>query len=253
VHRLRVLSANLWNGGADPVGFATLVEELQPDIVAVQELTLRQADALAAVMPHGSLEPSENFMGMGIAARQPSPVVRLRLPYRDAQVAKVIIGLETDDARTIEVINVHVRAPHNWPRPRVVRERRGQLHGLMRHIAETPEQLRILLGDFNATPLWPLYRRVAERMTDAAIDAARRNGGRTAATWGPWPGAPRLLRIDHIFVTGMSAEHFRVVPVPGGDHSAVVADLTIEKDKGLGGYGALPRICPRRFVLTRRV
>jgi endonuclease/exonuclease/phosphatase (EEP) superfamily protein YafD len=227
-HRLRVLSANLWNGGADPAGFAALVEELQPDIVAVQELTASQADALATVMPHGRLEPADDFMGMGIATRRPSPVVRLALPYRDAQVAQVTVGSDADGTRTIEVINVHVRAPHNLPRLRGAMLRRGQLQGLMRHIVETPEQLRILLGDFNATPLWPLYRRVAAHMIDAAIDAARRNGGRTAPTWGPWPGAPRLLRIDHVFVNGMSAEHFRVVPVPGGDHSAVVADLTIE-------------------------
>jgi endonuclease/exonuclease/phosphatase family metal-dependent hydrolase len=228
VHRLRVLSANLWNGGADPVGFAAVVEELRPDIVAVQELTPPQADALAAVMPHGSLEPAEGFMGMGIALRQPSSVVRLPLPYRDAQVAKVTIGRDGNN-RTIEVINVHVRAPHNLPHPRGARDRRGQLQGLMRYIAEVPDQVRIVLGDFNATPMWPLYRRVAARMTDAAVDAARRNGGRTSATWGPWPGAPRLLRIDHIFVTGMSTEHFRVVAVPGGDHSAVVADLTIDE------------------------
>lgn len=225
VHRLRVLSANLWNGGADPQAFAALVEDLQPDIVAVQELGARQAEALAAVMPHGRLEPAEKYMGMGIAARRPSTVVRLTLPYRDAQVAMVTVGSGAGDSRTIEVVNVHVRAPHNLPRIRSVLDRRGQLQGLMRHIDGTPDQVRIVMGDFNATPLWPLYRRVAARMTDAAIDAARRNGGRTAPTWGPWPGAPRLLRIDHVFVTGMSAEHFRVVSVPGGDHSAVVADL----------------------------
>jgi endonuclease/exonuclease/phosphatase (EEP) superfamily protein YafD len=228
VHRLRVLSANLWNGGADAAGFVALVEEVRPDIVAVQELSSSQADALAAVMPHGCLAPATDFKGMGIAARQPCPVVRLPLPYRDAQVAEVTLGSDSDDSRTIEVINVHVRSPHNFPGPRVARLRHGQLRGLMSHIADSSERLRILLGDFNATPVWPFYRRVAAHMTDAAVDAAQRNGGRTAATWGPWPGAPRLLRLDHIFVSGMSAEHFRVIPVPGGDHSAVVADLKIE-------------------------
>lgn len=224
-HCLRVLSANLWNGGADPAGFAMLVEELQPDIVALQELSKLQADAVAALMPHGCLEPADSYMGMGIALRRPSSVVRLPLPYRDAQVAEIVVGPE-DDSRTIEVINVHVRAPHT-PNPRIVRARGGQLRGLMRHIEQAPERRRIVLGDFNSTPLWPVYRHFAARLTDAAVDAARRNGGRTAATWGPWPGFPRLLRIDHVFVAGLSAERFRVVPVPGGDHSAVVADLTI--------------------------
>jgi endonuclease/exonuclease/phosphatase (EEP) superfamily protein YafD len=226
-HRVRVLSANLWSGGADPASFAMLVKELQPDIVALQELGKTQADALAAVLPHGCLDPAGGYMGMGIALRQPTPVVRLSLPYRDAQVANVTVGPK-EDRRTIEVINVHVRAPHT-PDPRVALARRGQLKGLMRHIEAAPGQRRIVLGDFNSTPLWPVYRRFAARLTDAAVDAARRNGGRTAATWGPWPGSPRLLRIDHVFVTGLTAERFRVVAVPGSDHSAVVADLTIDE------------------------
>ena len=224
-YRLRVLSANLWNGGADPAGFAMLVQELQPDVVAVQELAKPQADALAAVMPHGCLDPAGRYMGMGIALRHPAPVVRLSLPYRSAQVADVAVGPK-EDRRTIEAINVHVLAPHT-PDPRVAVVRRGQLRGLMRHIEATPEQRRVVLGDFNSTPLWPVYRRFAARMTDAAVVAAQRNGGRTAPTWGPWPGSPRLLRIDHVFVTGLVAERFRVVAVPGGDHSAIVADLTI--------------------------
>jgi endonuclease/exonuclease/phosphatase (EEP) superfamily protein YafD len=202
-----------------------LVEELQPDIVALQELAKAQADALAAVLPYGCLEPADGYMGMGIALRQPAPVVRLSLPYRDAQVASVAVG-PNEDRRTIEVINVHVRAPHT-PDPRVALVRRGQLKGLMRHIEATPEQRRIVLGDFNSTPLWPVYRRFAARLTDAAVDAARRNGGHIAPTWGPWSGSPRLLRIDHVFVNGLTAERFRVVAVPGGDHSAVVADLII--------------------------
>jgi endonuclease/exonuclease/phosphatase family metal-dependent hydrolase len=50
---LRILSANLRNGGADPEAFADLVRETGAEVVAVQELAPAQADALARVLGHG--------------------------------------------------------------------------------------------------------------------------------------------------------------------------------------------------------
>jgi len=84
---------------------------------------------------------------------------------------------------------------------------------------------RVLVGDFNATPLWPVYRRVALHMTDAAIDVAQRRGRPLERTWGPWHGSPRLLRIDHGFVRAAEVEDFQVVSVPGSDHSGIVLDV----------------------------
>ena len=55
---LRILSANLASGGADPEAFAELVRRCEPDVVAVQELAPNQADALARLLPHGELSPN---------------------------------------------------------------------------------------------------------------------------------------------------------------------------------------------------
>jgi len=41
--RLRIVSANLWNGRAHPEAFAELVAGLEADIVAVQEMSPEQA------------------------------------------------------------------------------------------------------------------------------------------------------------------------------------------------------------------
>jgi endonuclease/exonuclease/phosphatase family metal-dependent hydrolase len=46
--RLRVLSANLWNGRAHPDGFAALVERMRADVVAVQEMARRRRRRCAA-------------------------------------------------------------------------------------------------------------------------------------------------------------------------------------------------------------
>ena len=81
------------------------------------------------------------------------------------------------------------------------------------------------MGDFNSTPLWPAYRRIRSHLTDAAVAVAERRGRRVGRTWGPWASAPRLLRIDHGFVSGLEVEEFRVVEVFGSDHSAIVMDV----------------------------
>jgi endonuclease/exonuclease/phosphatase (EEP) superfamily protein YafD len=224
---LRIVSANLWNGRADPAAFAELVDRLQADAVAVQELTERQAAALTRVVPHGRLEPRGDFLGMGVALRRPGRVRRLRLPYRDAWLAEAHANGSSDGDGMIEIINVHVRAPHSPPTVRAFLNRRGQVRGLERHLETHPDLRRVLIGDLNATPLWPAYRRLRARLIDAAVAAAEQNSHRPQPTWGPWPSAPRLLRIDHALVSGLVVREFRVLPVVGADHSAIVVDLAL--------------------------
>lgn len=221
------MSANLWNGAADPAAFAELVARLGADAVATQEMTGAQAEALGRALPHGKLEPAEDFKGMGIALREPARVHRVALPYRDARVADIRWLLPTGGYLELELLNVHIHAPHNSPAWRSIARRRGQLRGLVRHIEAAPQRRRVLVGDLNATPLWPMYRRLTAHLTDAAVAAAQRRGVAPRPTWGPWPSAPRLLRIDHALVHGVAVEDFHVVELIGGDHSAIVVDLAV--------------------------
>lgn len=226
--RLRILSANLWNDRADAEAFAALVERLAVDVAAVQELGPRQAAALARVLPHGTLEPGLDYTGMGIAARTPVGVRRLPLPCRDARIGELRVSAADGTLLAVELINLHVQAPHSPFGWRTVQRRRGQWRGIQRHLAAAPQHPRVLVGDFNATPLWPLYRRVTAHLRDAALIAATRAGGRARPTWGPWPTAPRLLRIDHAFVHRVAVLDFQVVAVAGGDHCAVMVDIAAD-------------------------
>jgi len=226
---LRVLSANLWNGGADPVAFADLVASLEADVVATQELSPEQADALAEVLPHGELLPARDYTGMGVALRRPGKLSRVPMACRDAWVAELHTDAWPDLAVPIEVVNVHIAAPTIRLRSlQGLRFRRVQVPQLERYLDRTSKRPRVLVGDFNSTPLWPAYHRFASRMSDAAVVVAQRSGRPPRRTWGPWAGSPRMLRIDHGFVEGLHAEDFRVVRVPGSDHSAVLVDLSLE-------------------------
>jgi endonuclease/exonuclease/phosphatase family metal-dependent hydrolase len=178
------------------------------------------------VLPHGKLEPTPDGMGLGIALRHPGDVERIALPQRDARVARLSPSGWPGLPRTVEIVNAHLAnpvlgVPAGW------RYRRGQVAGLAAYLASAEPCPRALVGDFNATPRWPAYRRLAAELDDAAVLAAARVGRAPAPTWGPYPGAPRLLRIDHVLVDAFDVLELRVLPLPGSDHAAVVADLAV--------------------------
>ena len=127
----------------------------------------------------------------------------------------------------LEVVNVHVTAPHVLPLGSSIGLRRRQAHILDDFLAKPPEGARLMLGDFNSTPAWPFYRRMTRRLRDAAVEVASKRGRQPFRTWGPTPGAPRLLRIDHAFVSGIEVEDFQVLPVKQSDHSAILVDLAL--------------------------
>ncbi len=221
-----MLSANLWNGRADAQAFADLVVALAADVVAVQEVTPDQAEALASALPHGEIEPSWDHNGMGIALRRPATHSKIELHRRPARVAM----LSPDDwpqlERPVEIVNLHISAPHLLFPYVGLAARRVQMRDFDAHFAGIDDAARVLVGDFNSTPLWPAYKRVASQFTDAAVAVAELRDRSVEPTWGPWPGSPRMLRIDHGFIRGLRAEEFQVVRILGSDHCAIVMDLT---------------------------
>ena len=94
----------------------------------------------------------------------------------------------------------------------------------MAHAAQTYPR-RVLCGDLNATPLWPAYRRLVGYYSDGIVRARKREGRRPVRTWGPTTYGPRLLRIDHVLVSGLVVTAAATVRIDGSDHLGVVADL----------------------------
>ena len=96
---------------------------------------------------------------------------------------------------------------------------------MTRYLDQAPRPHRVVVGDLNATPVWPAYRRLAERLEDAAHSRATHVGDRPGRTWGPWPGSPRMLRIDHVLTAGFEIAHAEVVHIEGSDHAGVFVEL----------------------------
>jgi endonuclease/exonuclease/phosphatase (EEP) superfamily protein YafD len=222
---LRILTANLRNGGADPAAFAELVRATGAEVVAMQELAPEQAEALGRVLGHGRLDPRRDHRGMGIALARPGRVSRIRLRYRDAHAAHLDPANWPGLAAPLEVLNVHMAAATlRRPLAQAAR-RRAQVRGLLAHLDRSPDRPRVLVGDLNATPLWPAYRRLASRLDDLAALHARRRGARPARTWPRGLGRLRLLRIDHCLARGCEAARVEALDVRGSDHCGLLIEL----------------------------
>jgi endonuclease/exonuclease/phosphatase (EEP) superfamily protein YafD len=217
---LRLLTANLWNGRARPAALDDALARSAPDAVLAQELSPEQADVIERHLPHGLLLPRRDKRGMGLALRRPAQVALLPLPRRDALVARLLPEHWELLHAPLEIINVHMSAP---TRPSRLWLRRAQLRLLRDYLARGPMP-RVVAGDLNSFRLMPAYRALRRLLRDAALE--RRPWPQP--TWGPGAHWPRLLRIDHVLLHGLSVVDVEVLRIDGSDHSAVLATLRAE-------------------------
>lgn len=222
-HRqLRVLSANVHRGTADPRALAALVERFHADLLAVQELTPRfaaqlRAAGIARLLPAAHLvtqrdEPQVG--GSGLYARRPLTALaeperfRFRMPRA---------ALRLEGGQRLRVVDVH---PYP-PRRSHLREWEAPLESLPATGSGAPW---ILVGDFNATLDHAELRDVLGR---GYRDAAAQTGRGLEPTW-PAYGSMPPVTIDHVLADRrLGVAEYRVLDLPGSDHRAVFASLVL--------------------------
>ena len=224
---IRILSANLRHDSADPIALVEMLEALEVDVLCVQELGPRLADAIGRALPEGALGPDPGrHGGLGIACRRPADVRRVPLPGRGGWVARLLPAHWSELLQPVEIMNVHIFAPQMWPYFPRAHTRRRQVDALLAFLEEAKPLPRAVVGDFNATPLWPAYRRIAARLRHSVT--AHASG--VFARHRTWPHVPALgiagwIGIDHCFLTGLVARDLRVVPLLGSDHLGLCIDV----------------------------
>jgi endonuclease/exonuclease/phosphatase (EEP) superfamily protein YafD len=216
---IRLMTSNLLNGGADADSLAEVLDRMRPDVVVTQELGYEYVDVLTKRYNNHYLNPADDFTGRGIATRLEAVFGDIPMPVRMGTSATLDVG-----ATQWNLAGVHLLSPIQFPWWTSVSGRTGQLEAID-HWNQTAKGPTILAGDFNASPSWPAYRHLAERWHDLVVDHGSVCGVRPEKTWGWRPGWPRLLRIDHVFGSGVTATDVSVVPIKGSDHDAVVVDL----------------------------
>ena len=218
---LRIITANLYNGRADADALGEILDKTRPDVVAAQEMAPSAGAAIAARMPHGIVLPALDHTGAALAANQPIDVQRHSLPHRDA-----LVGRLEHEGRPLVIWSVHLANPIDIPP--LTRKRRAQVLALEEALGRDlgPDGRIMLVGDLNATPLWPAYRRLRRLLSDGVAEWAARTKTRPERTWSYRPGGRPLLRIDHALTAGMTVHNAETVVVPGSDHRALLVDVS---------------------------
>ncbi|CAN5753520.1 hypothetical protein BH23ACT4_BH23ACT4_07090 [soil metagenome] len=217
------MTGNVLRDAVDTAHLGDLIDRVDPDLVFLQEMTEGTAVVLAERFEHHFLFPSEEFEGRGVASKYESECGSIELPWRPGTWARVTV-----EGKTLVGAGVHMTNPIQFPWWRSIRERREQVEALLRWADRQDADALIVAGDMNASPVWPLYRRLDDRFDDLALTAAGGMGRNPEPTWGWRPGWPRVLRIDHVFGTGVEAVATHVEPIRGSDHHALIVDFTIE-------------------------
>ncbi|MGC2241282.1 MAG: endonuclease/exonuclease/phosphatase family protein [Acidimicrobiia bacterium] len=214
------MTANLLNDRADPAHIREALGRVRPDVLVTQELGPDGAEVIADFFSHRHLQPDLEKTGRGIASSRPAEFGDLELPGRPGCWAR----LEVADG-TLAVAGVHMVNPVDFPWWRSVSLRTRQLDVLETWAADMNGEMSVVAGDLNATPIWPVYRRLTSTWHDVVFESSLTSGRRPAPTWGWRPGWPKILRVDHVLGRGVVGLTAWAEEIRGSDHSAVVVDL----------------------------
>jgi len=230
---LRVISANLREGQADPGHLVRLARE-QADVVAFQELTPQEADRLSSAgldarFPYRFLEARPGPGGVGVWSRfpinEPRRIGGYTFEFLTAQLR--VPGVSTDPT----VVVAHMAGP--WPRP--IDDWRRDWNRLPVTMSEVGEQAGagavIVAADLNSTTDMRPFRAL---LRNGYGDAAEQSGAGIKPTFPADSRLPPFIAIDHVLTRNCTATSQRTVEIPGSDHRGLVVTIAIPPSAGPG-------------------
>jgi endonuclease/exonuclease/phosphatase (EEP) superfamily protein YafD len=223
--RLRVLTANLYVGGAEPAAVVAMARDA--DVVSLQEVGARALAAIdragmRRVMPHRVVALGRTTHGTALYSRTPLR----RLPSPDGTWNAWAMASTEVAGRKIELAAVHVAAPFDGVRTRAWTSDYRKLP----HAA--PEgTVRILAGDFNATLDHAALRRL---IGTGYRDAADEVGAGLRPTFPVGHLVPPIT-LDHVLVDRrIGVRGVDISRVRRSDHRALLATLVLPTAGTLG-------------------
>jgi endonuclease/exonuclease/phosphatase family metal-dependent hydrolase len=192
----------------DVARVAAVLAELQPDIVALQELDVGrrrtnhvdQAHEIARRLSmthhfHAAMQVEEERYGDAILTVYPERLVKAGplpgLPRVRGLEPRGALWVEVEiDGRPVQIVNTHLGLV-----PREQQLQAAHLAGSAWLDHADCRSPAILLGDFNATASSVVYRTLVRRLQPARQLAPRKSPTST------FPSQLPVLRIDHLFVS----------------------------------------------------
>ncbi len=227
---LSVVSANSHRGEARFLDLIRLVRAQHADILNVQELTpagalgLRRL-GLGATLPYAVLAIRTGASGGGIYSRYP---LRPLPPAAGTDVRMPRAIVKVPGYGRLRVVDVHPLPPDS---SQGVDDWRSGLRSLPS--AEHGGPPWLLAGDFNATLDQAELQRV---LGHGFRDAADVRGAGLQMTWPSGGTIPPPVAIDHVLADQrISIIDFGVDDLPGSDHRAIYAKLSLPRPPTGGG------------------
>jgi len=223
--RLRVMTANILHGNADPAALVGLVRDNRVDVLAVQELNPAYIAALDAagigkLLPHRIVDDPAIYVNAGLYSRVPLTATGIHQDARSG-FTQAYATVTLPDGAPLVVESVHSCAPLT------VGDVPCWFDGLDGQQPATPDgPVRLLLGDFNATLDHAPMRAL---LATGYEDAAANTGVGLKGTWRPVDGLPLPpVTIDHVLIDPrLAVRECAVWSLPGSDHSAVFAEISL--------------------------
>ncbi|GAA3626440.1 endonuclease/exonuclease/phosphatase family protein [Nonomuraea rosea] len=218
---LKVMTINMLFGRADIQTIMKLVREFDPDVLSTQELTpgaVADLDAagLKELMPHRVLQDEWSAGGSGLYSKHPVQPLWDLMPPVGHQMPAALISLP--GGKPIEFIDAH-------PFPPLGDQVSDWNEALAAFPSASADRVRILAGDFNASLDHAAMRGLLAR---GYKDAADQVGAGLIPTWPANKRVPPIITIDHVLVDERAGvREVSVHDVPGTDHRAVLAELTV--------------------------
>jgi vancomycin resistance protein VanJ len=235
---IRVMTCNMHRHQLSVPEFRTVLENVRPDVVALQDWLSADRDKLFPPDTWNTRCDGELFLASrypiieaeSIPLVEPPPVKFLTRPGAAAYY-RLLTPLGE-----VNLINLHLSSPHaalnevrafdpTLPEQITYNSRsRGMESASIEQFADQLTGPVLIMGDFNTPMQSVLYRRYWDRFTNA-FSAAGFGFGTTHFS------TTSSLRIDHIlFGSGWRARACWVGPEVGSPHRPVVADLQRESD-----------------------
>jgi endonuclease/exonuclease/phosphatase family metal-dependent hydrolase len=227
---MRVMTFNTANDFIAPAELIATIDRSGADIVGLEELSPRNADALETAplfhLPHRFLH-GEYFDGKGILSHYPlQSCERFGLPS-----GRTAIDARLHLAKQVAAVFVVHPPPPNY-RQREIISRIG-LADVSRILARVPADLpTLLLGDFNFIRPTRGYRLLQQ---SGFTDTFRAVGSGRGLTYPMWPQQgrlplPRMLRLDYIW----TSQHVRPIKSWVGapttsDHLPLLTDVELHE------------------------
>jgi endonuclease/exonuclease/phosphatase (EEP) superfamily protein YafD len=217
VFRAMLINVNSHLG--DPGAVGAVITSVRPDILVLEEISDRWLNQLAPALdiyPYRKTAPRHDNFGIGLFSRHPIETARI-VPFGLVDIPSLFAECRIG-SRRLAVVATHPMPPGD---ALLAAERNRHLDWIAREIAALPGPV-LLLGDLNATPWSPVYRRFAQ-------NSGLRNSAQGRSIRPTWPAFIPLLwiPIDHVLHSPDIAIHaHRVGPDVGSDHLPVRVDFS---------------------------